>query len=181
MEVGNEIQKEASNVVYLYLKAGKDWSKVNASEICGTLENWDEPYEAWKDLPREVLDYIRSLPEFDAVMFKRITGIGAEEPSLIGSKVEVKINGKTYHAVIEKGGGVKMDFKPESEYICPSCGGDVECLIHLGRSRVPTYYQLLSQQINNKGGSYGKRTRRKRRQRCLWRSQEKGWFRSWSR
>ena len=91
-----------NNAVYLYQKCGNDWEKVNASEICGTLKNWDKPYKAWKDIPKEALEYIQNLPEFDAKMFQRITGFDIEvkEVSLVGSEVEVKVNGKIYKAKI---------------------------------------------------------------------------------
>lgn len=67
-----------NNAFALYDAAGKVWSKVDASDIGPTLDNWEDPYEAWKDIPVAALEYIRSLPEFDAVMFERITGIKPE-------------------------------------------------------------------------------------------------------
>ena len=68
-----------NNALKLYKKAGNDWKKVNSSEIHGTLENWERPYEAWKDMPKQALDYVKSLPEFNEEMFKRITGISIED------------------------------------------------------------------------------------------------------
>ncbi len=38
----------------------------------------DGPYEAWKDMPIEAIEYLKSLPEFDANIFKRVTGIDVE-------------------------------------------------------------------------------------------------------
>jgi hypothetical protein len=64
-----------NNAFELYVKNGSDWAKVKASEITKTLANDDEPYEAWKDMPVESIEYIKSLPEFDADIFKRVTGI----------------------------------------------------------------------------------------------------------
>ena len=64
-----------NNAFELYIKSGNDWSKVKASDICDVIDNWEEPYKAWKDMPKEAIDYIKSLDEFDANMFKRITGI----------------------------------------------------------------------------------------------------------
>jgi hypothetical protein len=49
----------------LYLKAGSDWEKMKE--------------EAWKDMPKEAIEYVKSLEEFDAAMFKRITGIDVNE------------------------------------------------------------------------------------------------------
>lgn len=64
-----------NNAFELYLQAGNDWEKVKVSEITDTLVSWEKPYEAWKDMPKEAIDYVRSLPEFDVKMFERITGI----------------------------------------------------------------------------------------------------------
>lgn len=63
------------NTAYLWLKKEGSWEKVYASKIESTLENWEKPYEAWKDMPQEAVDYVSSLPEFDAKMLLRITGI----------------------------------------------------------------------------------------------------------
>ena len=79
-----------NNAVYLYLKNGNDWKKVNASEICQTLNKWNEPYEAWKDMPKEAIDYVKFLPEFDPIMFKRITGLGTTEPPK-GKIIKIKL------------------------------------------------------------------------------------------
>ena len=35
----------------------------------------DGKEEAWRDMPREAIEYIKSLPEFDGDMFYEITGI----------------------------------------------------------------------------------------------------------
>ena len=66
-----------NNAFELYAKNGSDWEKVEASEICSTPQNDNQPYEAWKDMPQEAIDFVASLPEFDAEMFKTITGIEA--------------------------------------------------------------------------------------------------------
>lgn len=68
-----------NNAFELYVQNGSDWKKVKASEIYSTLENDDEPYEAWKDMPKTAIEYVMSLPEFNAKMFKRITGIDVEQ------------------------------------------------------------------------------------------------------
>jgi hypothetical protein len=63
------------NTSYIWLKKEGSWDKVDASKIKPTLNDWEKPYGAWKDMPQEAIDYVASLPEFNAVMFKRITGI----------------------------------------------------------------------------------------------------------
>ena len=79
-----------NNAFELYLKQGNDWEKVNASEISSTLEKWDEPKKAWEGMPQEAIDYIKSLPEFDAEMFLRITGIDANSDD-----VKIIVDGET--------------------------------------------------------------------------------------
>ena len=64
-----------NNAFDLYMKNGNSWSKIDASEITSTLKKWNEPFEAWKDMPKEAIEYVKSLPEFNPEMFKRITGI----------------------------------------------------------------------------------------------------------
>ena len=59
-----------NNIKALYLKNGSDWKLTpikNAEEIARQ--------EAWRDMPREAVEYIASLPEFDADMFFEITCI----------------------------------------------------------------------------------------------------------
>ena len=59
-----------NNIKALYLKNGSDWKLTpikNAEEIARQ--------EAWRDIPREAVEYIASLPEFDADMFFEITCI----------------------------------------------------------------------------------------------------------
>lgn len=59
-----------NNLHALYLKNGSEWKQTpidKAEEI--------RKEEAWKDMPKEAVDYIKSLPEFNAEMFEKITGI----------------------------------------------------------------------------------------------------------
>ena len=59
-----------NNIKALYLKNGSDWKLTpikNAEEI--------SKQEAWKDMPRKAVEYVASLPEFDADMFFEITCI----------------------------------------------------------------------------------------------------------
>lgn len=41
-----------------------------------TTKGWDV---SWEDMPKEMLEWIRSLKEFDAGIFEKITGIKAEQ------------------------------------------------------------------------------------------------------
>ena len=60
-----------------------------SSEITGTVDNWEEPYEAWKDMPQEAIDYLKGLPEFNAKIFKRVTGIDVNK-----EEETIEIDGK---------------------------------------------------------------------------------------
>lgn len=64
-----------NNIKALYLKNGSDWKLTpikNAEEIARQ--------EAWRDMPREAVEYVASLPEFDADMFFEITCIDLRQP-----------------------------------------------------------------------------------------------------
>ena len=59
-----------NNIKTLYLKNGNSWNDVpiaNAEEL--------QKEEAWADMPKAAVEYIASLPEFNAAMFFEITGI----------------------------------------------------------------------------------------------------------
>ena len=59
-----------NNLKILYIKNGSDWKLTpipNAEEI--------SKEEAWRDMPKEAINYVKSLPEFDSDMFFEITGI----------------------------------------------------------------------------------------------------------
>lgn len=106
-EVKNEYKEKLNgwfpkfnNGFELYLQNGNDWKKVNASEICNTLDDWQKPAKAWEGVPVEALDYLKSLPEFDASIFTQITGLEMEE-TMTGKEVEVKIGDKIYKAIIK--------------------------------------------------------------------------------
>jgi len=63
-----------NNLRSLYLKSGSDWKQTpipQAQEI--------QTKEAWSDMPQEAIDYIKSWKEFNAKMFKKITGIDTKE------------------------------------------------------------------------------------------------------
>ena len=61
---------EFNNLKELYLKNGSKWKK---TPICNAEEIQKE--EAWSKMPKEQLEYIKALPEFDAEMFFEITGL----------------------------------------------------------------------------------------------------------
>ncbi len=59
-----------NNLPYLYIKNGSKWEKTPIPKAKELTKK-----EAWKDMPKEAIEYIKSLPEFDAEIFKEITGI----------------------------------------------------------------------------------------------------------
>ena len=61
---------EPTNITQLYIKHGNDWKLTPIH----TAENVDY-YESWKSMPIDAIEYVRSLPEYNAEMFKKITGI----------------------------------------------------------------------------------------------------------
>ena len=63
-----------NNIKALYLANGSDW-KLTPIQNTRTLSK----KEAWADMPKEAIEYVRSLPEFDAAMFEEITGIKTEK------------------------------------------------------------------------------------------------------
>jgi len=73
-------------------------------EIGGYLKRWT--YEEawanwWNEASQEDRDAILNIPQFNASIFKEITGIDVEKNSLSGKEVEVTLDGKTYKAVIK--------------------------------------------------------------------------------
>ena len=71
-EILNGWYPEFNNLKSLYLKSGSNWSKTPipmAEEI--------SKKEAWKDMPKEAINYLKKQRGFDAKIFKKITGIDA--------------------------------------------------------------------------------------------------------
>ena len=62
-----------NNIKALYLAHGSDW-KLTPVEDAEELSR----REAWAGMPQEAIDFVRSLPQFDADMFEKITGIRTE-------------------------------------------------------------------------------------------------------
>lgn len=59
-----------NNLKSLYLKHGSEWKQTpipKAEEL--------SKKKAWSDMPKVAIDYLRSLPEFDAKIFEEVTGI----------------------------------------------------------------------------------------------------------
>jgi hypothetical protein len=59
-----------NNLKSLYLACGSEWKKV---EVSNAKELQKE--EAWSGMPVAAIDYLKSLPEWDAAIFFEITGI----------------------------------------------------------------------------------------------------------
>ena len=89
-EVWNKLQKKLNgwfpkqtNAYDLYNKAGEDWSKIDVYKLT-YIPTFEESY---KDMPQEAIDYLTSLPEFDADVFKQITGLDSNKEKMV--KVEI--------------------------------------------------------------------------------------------
>ena len=59
-----------NNIKALYIKSGSDW-KLTPIQDAEELSI----KEAWSGMPIKAIEYVKSLPEFDAEMFTKITGI----------------------------------------------------------------------------------------------------------
>ena len=75
-----------TNAFELYVKAGRDWKKIDSSKLTYKQDFTDD----WVNIPSEMLSYIKDLKEFDAKLFKDITGL--ED---LDDEVEITIEGKT--------------------------------------------------------------------------------------
>ena len=64
--------------------------------------NYEDAWkEGWAKATPEFKKWVLELPNFDAKIFKEITGIDIKDESLSGKEVEVKLDGKTYKAIIQ--------------------------------------------------------------------------------
>jgi hypothetical protein len=68
--ISNNFTPQYTNLQGLYKKFGERWKFV---PIQATKELQKE--EAWQDLPKQAIDYLVSLPEFDADIFYEVTGL----------------------------------------------------------------------------------------------------------
>lgn len=66
-----------------------------------TLSYQDAWKEGWLKASDEFKKWVKELPNFDAEIFEKITGIKWEDDSLKGQVVEVKVGGKSYTAIIQ--------------------------------------------------------------------------------
>ncbi len=114
-EVSKEVFDKANNAPAFELPVAK-WidkkdmtseEKKNSSsweQIGGYLKelNYEDAWaEGWSKASNEFKNWVKNLPNFDASIFKGITGIDFTDDSLSGQEVEVKVGGKTYKAIIQ--------------------------------------------------------------------------------
>ena len=66
----NNWRPSFNNMYELYDESGQKWSK---TPIPLAMEKSKK--DAWADMPKEAINYLKSLPEFDADIFKKVTGI----------------------------------------------------------------------------------------------------------
>ena len=59
-----------TNAKELLVKYGGKWECVPAHRIEAR-----DAKEAYADMPKEMMEYVKSMPEFNAAIFKKITGI----------------------------------------------------------------------------------------------------------
>ena len=78
-------------------KEKEGWSEMGG--YLKTLSYKEAWAEYWGRATKEDKDFFLNLPNFDAKMFEEITGINVNQ-SLVGTEVEVKMNGKSYKAKI---------------------------------------------------------------------------------
>ena len=63
-----------NNIKALYLANGSDWKLTPIKDAEEIIKK-----EAWASMPKEAVEYVKSLPEYDAEMFREITGIEGDE------------------------------------------------------------------------------------------------------
>ena len=80
-------------------------NKTIYKEIGGYLKvlSYEDAWKVWwNEASEKDKQAILAIPQFDAVIFKGITGIDADKkPSLSGKTVKVELDGTTYEAVIK--------------------------------------------------------------------------------
>jgi hypothetical protein len=83
----------------------KDEMTTERSQMGGylkVLSYQDAWAEAWKTASKEFKAWVLELPNFNAEIFTKITGIkDIQAQSLKGKEVEVKLDGVTYKAIIQ--------------------------------------------------------------------------------
>ena len=80
-------------------KSVKGWETMGG--YLKTLSYKEAWKKGWDEANEEQRAWFKNLPNFDAAIFKEITGIDVEDVSMKGTEVEVKFAGKTYKAIIQ--------------------------------------------------------------------------------
>jgi hypothetical protein len=84
----NGWRPRTTNRIQLYKASGEIWKYEDSmNQVKDESKRFDE-------MPKEAIDYVKSLPEFDAAIFEEITGINVNEKSCAGKIVE--IDGRKY-------------------------------------------------------------------------------------
>ena len=69
----NHWEPTFNNLKSLYLKSGEIWEQTPITSAKSIQKE-----EAYKDMPKEAIEYLKSLPEFDIIIFEKVTGIKIE-------------------------------------------------------------------------------------------------------
>lgn len=91
-ELQGNWRPQFNNIKSLYIQHGNDWK---LTPIRDAKELSKE--EAWSGMPRELFDYIKSLPEFDAQIFEDVTGINCKTQT-----IKIEHDGNSFEIDIEK-------------------------------------------------------------------------------
>ena len=73
-------------------------------------------------MPKEAINYLKTLPEFDAKIFKEIIGLDVSEPNLPDTEVEVTVNDRTYGDMTDDRENMLKEIK------CKICNGTGETI-----------------------------------------------------
>ena len=84
-----------------YKDLDKDDQTTTSKQLGGLLKTLSYK-DAWKEAKMSDVfkKWVKELPNFNAEIFEKITGLKWADDSLSGQTVEVKVGGKTYKAVI---------------------------------------------------------------------------------
>ena len=93
-EIFNKLtfKPKAQNMHELYLKNGSDWklTPVSETESYDTLD--------WAEMPQEQIDFLMNQPEFDAEIFKKVTGIDVNQTKkIVIDGKEIEISNESYN------------------------------------------------------------------------------------
>jgi hypothetical protein len=92
-KLSNGWYPEFNNIKSLYLKNGSNWVKTPIKDAVELSAK-----EAWSGMPKELLEYIKNLPEFDADIFFEVTGIDLRCPKTI----KISHEGREFEIDVEK-------------------------------------------------------------------------------